>query len=124
MLHELFITSRADWRNDALCRGFGGIDVDVAEAFFPLATATFNANGEHSETFTKQAQAALNMCAACPVRRDCLQVALNDPRPDKDTHAVIGGTLPGQRAMLRKALTELRETDGAAKADREPAFAA
>jgi hypothetical protein len=111
MFTAMFITSPRDWRLRAACRGDdGGIDRDVAEAFFPVATNT-HVDGEHTAAFVAQAQPALRMCAGCPVRMDCLQAALNSPTPHKDLDAVVGGTLPGQRAKLRQALAQLADAD-------------
>jgi WhiB family redox-sensing transcriptional regulator len=59
------------------------------DLFFPL-----------SETSASAAQiaAAKAVCAACPVRRECLRFALSAPQP----HGIWGGLTEHERARLRR----------------------
>jgi WhiB family transcriptional regulator, redox-sensing transcriptional regulator len=43
-------------------------------------------------------RAAKAVCAACPVREPCLEMALQTG----DQHAILGGTSPGERGRLRR----------------------
>jgi len=43
-------------------------------------------------------QAAKRVCAACPVREPCLEMALQTG----DQHAILGGTTPSERGRLRR----------------------
>ena len=49
-----------------------------------------------------KARAALNVCRPCPVIDQCLKWALS-PEVD-DRWAVLGGTLPTQRAKMRRQM--------------------
>lgn len=51
----------------------------------------------------KTAAPAIAICEECPLRIDCLRVALT--RPEND--GIWGGKTPLQRAMLRKRAAEL-----------------
>lgn len=73
----------ADWREDAAC-----IDSDP-EIFFPLRP------NAHSY------DAALRVCAACPVRRPCLELALASETNNDDRYGMFGGTMPVQRRALQ-----------------------
>lgn len=44
-------------------------------------------------------QAAKRVCASCPIRSRCLQVAMANP----DLDGIWGGTTPGERRRLRAA---------------------
>lgn len=80
-LREAGIDARAPWQDRARCR-----DVDV-DAFFPE-------RGESSRE-------AKEICAACPVRIECLNYALhNDER-----HGVWGGMTERERRRLRSVLS-------------------
>lgn len=75
------VDARAPWQDQARCR-----DLDV-DAFFPE-------RGESSRE-------AKEICAACPVRIECLNYALrNDER-----HGVWGGMTERERRRLRSTLT-------------------
>jgi WhiB family redox-sensing transcriptional regulator len=49
-------------------------------------------------------RAAKRICARCPVRQPCLQMALDTD----DQHAILGGTTPTERAQLRDQHTKAR----------------
>lgn len=70
-----------DWRHRSAC-----LDEDP-ELFFP--------DGE-TPRYARQIAAAQQVCAACPVREDCLRAAI------EGGHAagIWGGLLPGERARL------------------------
>jgi WhiB family redox-sensing transcriptional regulator len=58
------------------------------EVFFP---PTYGA------THRTQVQMAKAVCTACPVRRDCLAVAV----ADAELHGIWGGSTPFERAAMR-----------------------
>jgi WhiB family redox-sensing transcriptional regulator len=70
----------SDWREYANCVG-----TDI-ELFFP----------ERPGPASKDARA---ICAACPVREDCLEDAL--AYDDYDDYGIWGGTTPGERRHIR-----------------------
>ena len=47
---------------------------------------------------TAAEQAAKRVCAGCPVREPCLEMAL----ATGDQHAILGGTTPAERVRLRR----------------------
>jgi WhiB family transcriptional regulator, redox-sensing transcriptional regulator len=53
---------------------------------------------------TAAEQAAKAVCAACPVREPCLEMAL----ATGDQHAILGGTTPKERGRLRRQRQETR----------------
>ena len=57
---------------------------------------------EDPATARREAAAALRLCAVCPVRRQCLELALR--RWPVGQHGIWGGTLPGERRVLREHL--------------------
>lgn len=69
-----------DWRHRASCR----TDVDP-EVFFPVST---------KPAF---AQEALAICAACPVREECLSMALDEGIDE----GIWGGVTADGRRLLR-----------------------
>jgi WhiB family redox-sensing transcriptional regulator len=72
----------ARWRDRARCRG---LDLSL---FFPE-----NEEGADAES-------AKEVCAACPVREECLQ----DAMAAKEAYGVWGGTTPrDRRRMLRRS---------------------
>jgi WhiB family transcriptional regulator, redox-sensing transcriptional regulator len=71
-------------------------------------------NGSRAE-----ADAARAVCARCPVRARCLQWALDA----NEEHGVWGGTSPGERAALRRAMRAASSPAGA-QASAEKAVAA
>ena len=50
------------------------------------------------QTRHEQVQAALALCAECPVRGDCLQSAVDND----DVWGIWGGTTPTERASMRR----------------------
>jgi WhiB family transcriptional regulator, redox-sensing transcriptional regulator len=67
------------WYQAAACRGVG------ADTFVFDHTGTY--------------ETARAYCAVCPVRTECLETALADPR----THGLWGGTSPNERKAIRLA---------------------
>lgn len=68
----------SSWQADAACR-----DAD-AETFFSLDEA--------------RQQEALEMCAACPVRQECLEHAL----AQGEQYGIWGGTREGERRRIMR----------------------
>lgn len=48
----------------------------------------------------REVQEATSVCAICPVRMACLSWAMQN----KDSHGILGGLTPQQRARLRKRM--------------------
>jgi hypothetical protein len=61
--------------------------------WFPIATATARARAEASR--------ALAVCAACPVRAECLELSLRHWR-DAGRHGIWGGLVETDRNALRR----------------------
>jgi Transcription factor WhiB len=76
---------RQAWLDQAACRGHD------PERFFPES-------GEH----TKAAEAKA-ICSGCPVRDQCLELAVKAAGGLDHDHGVFGGTLPAERSQLRGA---------------------
>jgi WhiB family redox-sensing transcriptional regulator len=58
---------------------------------------------------TAAEQAAKAVSTACPVREPCLEMAL----ATSDTHAILGGTTPAERARLRARRDHIRRAERA-----------
>jgi WhiB family transcriptional regulator, redox-sensing transcriptional regulator len=69
-----------------------GADVD-ADEWFPVATRWGKARAEAAQ--------ALALCAACPVRAECLELSLRQ-WSGAGRYGVWGGLLEGERATARK----------------------
>ncbi len=83
--------TRTDWFDDAACRD---VDTDV---FFPTSDA--------------HAEEAKAICAACPVREECLEHAL----ATRPAEGVWGGLTPIERhRMIRRRQKAARKQRGAA----------
>jgi WhiB family redox-sensing transcriptional regulator len=67
-----------------------GVDPD---AWFPVATRWQQARAE--------AAAALALCAACPVRAECLELSMRQ-WAEAGRHGVWGGLLEAERAAVRE----------------------
>jgi hypothetical protein len=72
-----------------------------ADEWFPVSAETRSARGE--------AAAAIAICQACPVRRQCLALSLR--HWDVGQHGVWGGLVTGERTRLRRRM--LTDRDGA-----------
>lgn len=72
-----------DWQARAACRGMGSV-------FFPEV--------EHHKAAVERARA---ICRECPVRRECLDMALSLPCM---TSGIWGGTTTAQRDGIRRRL--------------------
>jgi WhiB family redox-sensing transcriptional regulator len=59
---------------------------------------------------TAAEQAAKAVCAACPVRQPCLEMALQTG----DQHAILGGTTPAERLPMRRQRQEINAREQAA----------
>lgn len=75
------------WESQAAC-----LD-DDPENWFP-----------HTMTMPRTVQDAIEVCGWCPVRLDCLTVAIRD----KHEHGIWGGLLPEQRKTLARRLQRNR----------------
>jgi WhiB family redox-sensing transcriptional regulator len=62
------------------------------DAWFPVSP--------QPETARREADAAIAVCMACPVRAQCLELSLR--HWDVGQHGVWGGLLPAERAELRR----------------------
>jgi WhiB family transcriptional regulator, redox-sensing transcriptional regulator len=82
-----------DWRASAACR------VLDPELFFPIGT---------TEPALLQTREATTICAACPVRRQCLAWALDSNQQT----GIWGGLTEGERRSLQRRT--LRAESGAA----------
>jgi WhiB family redox-sensing transcriptional regulator len=95
--HRAGASYRADWLGlwrVVMARGqCTGSDLDP-DAWFPVSAGRTGVQ--------REAAAALAICAACPVRADCLELALRNRRLGE--HGVWGGTLPAERDALRRTL--------------------
>ena len=78
------LTVGESWRKDAACRAY------PAEMFFPVADSP------------SAAKAAKVICAACPVREDCLDFALETAQSE----GVWGGMDAGERRRLRRRIRD------------------
>jgi WhiB family redox-sensing transcriptional regulator len=76
----VFVTELRPWVARAACREM------PVEAFFP----------PQSDKLGRAV--ALAVCARCPVRRECLDWALEVDEPD----GIFGGTVPAQRRQLAR----------------------
>lgn len=64
------------------------------DEWFPVATVT--------ETARAQARGALALCAACPVRAECLEFAMRNWRTI-GRHGIWGGLVEAERAAARRS---------------------
>lgn len=79
-----------EWHQWALCSGMP-------------ASAFFGADSDERPTMKRsELSAARRVCAACEVKSQCLEWALNPATREK--HGVWGGTSGRQRAVMRKKL--------------------
>jgi WhiB family redox-sensing transcriptional regulator len=76
-----------DWKEDAACKGIG------IAIFFNRRTA-------------EERQTALNLCAKCPVREECLDYALDHEASTTLRIGIWGGTIPKERGKTEN------DTDG------------
>lgn len=74
------------WYDRAACKGMDG------KIFFPDITAGMSHNGVFDE--------AIKVCGLCPVRRECLQLAMEAEVNDIRRYGVFGGKTPRQRDAL------------------------
>ena len=79
-----------NWRHLAACRG---ADPDI---FFPPSE-----DNPKDRRRLDMYNAALEICADCPVRNACLEAALSVPQAD-DGYGVFGGMTPEARRNMRK----------------------
>lgn len=76
------------WREKALCRG---MDTNF---FFPLLGVNM-----------KQVREIKAICAKCPVKVECLDIALEQ---DIDNHGFFGGTSANERRLIRSEAKRTR----------------
>src|SRR5438552_2303299 len=74
-----------DWQDHAACRDY---DTDLF----------FGSENERGELRSRREQAAKKICAACPVRAECLRFAESGP----EKFGVWGGTTPRERTDRRR----------------------
>jgi Transcription factor WhiB len=88
-----FIPIRDLWAlvNSKAGCAYSGLDPD---AWFPVSASVDQAR--------REASAALAVCAACQVRRQCLELSLRQWRIGQ--HGIWGGLLPAEREPLRSRL--------------------
>jgi WhiB family redox-sensing transcriptional regulator len=71
------------WRDQAACANRGDID------WFPTVELYYGAN----KTWRENVERAKHCCAACPVKAECLSMAMADPM----TAGIWGGTTESER---------------------------
>lgn len=76
---------------------------DDPDAWYPLEPRAVCTEGRREE-YVAEARA---LCAACPVRMECLELALRTEAETGDCHGVWGGTAPWER----EALIQVRRTE-------------
>jgi WhiB family redox-sensing transcriptional regulator len=91
---------RAEVTSQAQCAD-GTLDPDE---WFPVST--------DAEAARREAAAAIAICAACPVREECLEVSLRHWAIGQ--HGVWGGLVPAERAALRRRWLAAAPGDGRA----------
>jgi WhiB family redox-sensing transcriptional regulator len=74
------------WYDRAVCKGMDG------KIFFPDISAGTNHRGVFDE--------AIKVCGLCPVRRECLQLAMDAETNDIRRYGVFGGKTPRQRDII------------------------
>jgi len=77
--------TNGDWRNDAHCR------TEDPDLFFPTA-------GEGTPAGRVQYAQARAVCAMCPVRRDCLDYAIELGLDN----GMFGGMTPNERRKIQR----------------------
>jgi len=77
------LSTDLSWQDKANCRG-----CDVEAFYF--------ADGERGMHYKAKAEAALRVCANCPVKLECLKDAVDRD----DRHSIQGGTTPKDRGVL------------------------
>lgn len=80
----LSVPRSLDWQRRAACRTGQQIDVQTADAFFPLG---------------RPLKSVKEMCVDCPVRAECLQYALSAD----ELEGIWGGTTTKEREAMRHA---------------------
>lgn len=75
---------RPGWQRRALCAG-------MTERFFP------------DRMRRDQVRTAKNLCLQCPVRTECLEMALGF---DTDRHGIFGGLTPRERRLIRESRSQ------------------
>jgi WhiB family redox-sensing transcriptional regulator len=86
---------RPDWWSRAACRG----RTDEFCLFLPSRPSSADRN---------RMQAALAVCAACPVIDECRQAAIAMPDEARIFGSVVGGLTPGELNALRRAHHDAR----------------
>ncbi len=91
--------SKGEWQERAACR-----DADL-EVFFP----NLEPGRKVGDRLSAQVEQAKAFCRACPVHRQCLELALSAEggRAESLRFGVFGGLTPNERAALRP---DVRET--------------
>lgn len=87
---------RPEWFDRALCAPSDGVvDPDMVAIFFPISS------GEHRRELLVISPDELDakaLCAACPVRTECLEYGLDEPT------GIWGGRTARERRLIRKRL--------------------
>jgi hypothetical protein len=76
---SVMMHSEPDWRPNAVCRNYDP-ELWFEENKFPLA---------------------LKICASCPVKVQCRELADRAETSELETHGIFGGETPGQRIIRR-----------------------
>ena len=97
------MSGRSEWRTRAACRS-----VADPEIFFPVA--------ESGPVYDAQVAVAKAVCAACPVRVECLDDALI-----RIPEGIAGGLTPDERRRLRRPLVAPQGRRGTRCGEREAA---
>ena len=69
-----------------------------------LSPDTWYPVSDPAEAAQREASAAMAVCGGCRVRQECLELALRNWTVGQ--HGVWGGTVPAERAELRRQFTE------------------
>lgn len=85
----------SEWLDDAACVDVEGVDFLPSLNEYQVRAPT----PSQVERWHRRAAPAVAVCAACPVRQDCLDAAL--AIPVAHDWGVWGGTLPHERRRMR-----------------------
>lgn len=91
--------ARPEWFDRALCAPVDGIvDPDVVAMFFPNSSDMGGADRHDVNATVSYELDAKAICAACPVRSECLEFGLDEPT------GIWGGRSARERRYIRRRL--------------------